>query len=57
MPSRLSSEDQQRVNEYLNAPQHRVERKPFRPLFLLFLTVGVVVLLGGLSRWLAALVV
>ena len=56
MPSRLSSEDQQRVNEYLNAPQHRVERKPFRPWFLLLMTVGVVVLLGGLSRWLAALV-
>jgi hypothetical protein len=57
MPSRLSSEDQQRVNEYLNAPQHRVERRPFRPWFLLVMTVGVVVLLGGLSRWLAALVV
>lgn len=57
MSSRLNAEDQQRVNEYLDAPQHRVERKPFRPLLLLMMTVAVVLLLGGLSRWLAALVV
>lgn len=57
MPSRLNSEDQQRVNDYLDAPQHRVERRPFRPLFLLLMTIAVVILLGGLSRWLAALVV
>ena len=57
MPSRLNAEDQQRVNDYLSAPQHRVQRRPFRPMLLLLMTVAVVVLLGGVSRWLAALVV
>lgn len=57
MPSRLSAEDQQRVNEYLSAPQHQVERKPFRPGLLLLLTLTVILVLGGLSRWLAALVI
>ncbi len=32
MPSRLNPEDQQRVDEYLRAPQHQVERQPFRPV-------------------------
>ncbi|MGL4315533.1 MAG: DUF3094 domain-containing protein [Pseudomonas sp.] len=56
MTSRLSPEDQQRVDQYLSAPQHQVERQPFRPWRLLLLTLGVVIVLGILSRLLARLV-
>ena len=56
MPSRLSPEDQQRVEQYLSAPQHQVQRKPFRPWRLLLLVVAVTIGLGLLSRQLAALV-
>lgn len=55
MPSRLNPEDQERVEQYLRAPQHQVERKPFRPLLLLVLVVAVVVGLGLLSRLLASI--
>ena len=53
MSSRLNPDDQQRVEQYLQAPQHRVERRPFRPWLLLALVVAVVVGLGLLSRLLA----
>lgn len=56
MPSRLNPEDQKRVDQYLSAPQHQVERQPFRPWFLLLLAVVVVIGLGLLSRLLARLV-
>ncbi|MBC9252225.1 DUF3094 domain-containing protein [Pseudomonas alcaligenes] len=56
MTSRLSPEDQQRVDQYLSAPQHQVERQPFRPWRLLLLTIGTVIALGILSRLLARLV-
>lgn len=56
MTSRLNPEDQRRVDEYLNAPQHRVERRPFRPWLLLLLVVAVTVGLGLLSRLLSGLV-
>ena len=56
MTSRLNPEDQRRVDQYLQAPQHQVERRPFRPWLLLFLVVGVTVLLGLLSRLLSMLV-
>lgn len=56
MPSRLSSEDQQRVEQYLSAPQHQVERQPFRPWRLLLIVVAVTIGLGLLSRLLAGLV-
>jgi hypothetical protein len=55
MSSRLNPEDQRRVEEYLQAPQHRVERRPFRPWLLLILVAGVVVGLGLLSRLLSYL--
>jgi hypothetical protein len=55
MPSRLNPDDQRRVEEYLQAPQHRVERRPFRPWLLLILMVVVVVGLGLLSRLLSYL--
>lgn len=56
MPSRLKPEDQQRVDEYLRAPQHQVERKPFRPWLLLLAVLIVVIGLGLLSRLLSRLV-
>lgn len=56
MPSRLNPEDQKRVDEYLNAPQHQVERRPFRPWLLLVLVLVVVLGLGVLSRLLSRLV-
>ena len=56
MTSRLNPEDQRRVDEYLQAPQHQVERKPFRPWLLLVLVLAVTIGLGLLSRLLSGLV-
>ena len=56
MTSRLNPEDQQRVEQYLSAPQHQVERQPFRPWRLLLLVIAVTIGLGLLSRLLAGLV-
>ncbi|MNR49072.1 hypothetical protein D3C85_1683990 [compost metagenome] len=56
MTSRLNPEDQRRVDQYLQAPQHQVERKPFRPWLLLVLVVAVTIGLGLISRLLSGLV-
>lgn len=56
MTSRLTPEDQQRVDHYLQAPQHQVERKPFRPWLLLVLVLAVTIGLGLVSRLLSQLV-
>lgn len=56
MTSRLSPEDQQKVDQYLSAPQHQVERQPFRVWRLLALVVVVTIGLGLLSRFLSRLV-
>ncbi len=56
MTSRLNPDDQRRVDEYLRAPQHQVERRPFRPLLLLVLVVVVTIVLGLVSRLLGGLV-
>lgn len=56
MPSRLNPEDQQRVSDYLSAPQHQVERQPFRPWRLLAVVLAIVIGLGLLSRLLSTLV-
>lgn len=56
MSSRLNPEDQQRVDDYLSAPQHQVKRQPFRPSLLLALVLSVVLGLGLLSRLLGRLV-
>ncbi len=56
MTSRLSPEDQQKVDQYLSAPQHQVERQPFRVWRLLLVVMVVVVGLGLLSRFLSRLV-
>ena len=56
MSSRLNPEDQQRVSAYLSAPQHQVERQPFRPWRLLVIVLVIVIGLGLLSRLLSTLV-
>lgn len=47
--SKLSQADLDRVNRYLNSPMHQVERKPFRPLYFVILTVGSVSFLSFLA--------
>lgn len=56
MTSRLSPEDQQKVDHYLSAPQHQVERQPFRVWRLLAVVLITVIGLGLLSRFLSRLV-
>ncbi|AQZ94646.1 DUF3094 family protein [Halopseudomonas phragmitis] len=56
MPSRLYPEDQKRVDEYLSAPHHQVERKPFNVWLLLAVILGAVVAMGLLARYLSTLV-
>ncbi|AEB56909.1 50s ribosomal protein l13 [Ectopseudomonas mendocina] len=56
MTSRLSPEDQQKVDQYLSAPQHQVERQPFRVWRLLAVVLVVVIGLGLLSRLLSRMV-
>lgn len=56
MSSRLSPDDQARVDLYLSAPEHRVERQPFRPWRLLLIILAIVIGLGILSRLLSRLV-
>ncbi len=52
---RLSEEDMQRVEKYLQSPVHSVERKPFRPWLMMLGLVGVIIALSLLSllisRW------
>lgn len=57
MPSRLNPDDQRRVNEYLSAPQHQVERRPFRPWRMMLVLLAVVFSLGLLSLLLGRLAI
>lgn len=56
MSSRLNPDDQKRVEQYLSAPQHQVERQPFKVWRLLLIIVMVTISLGVLSRLLSRLV-
>jgi len=56
MSSRLSPDDQKRVDQYLSAPQHQIERQPFKVWRLLLIILVVVIALGLLSRLLSRLV-
>ncbi len=47
--NQLSSEDQARVDHYLNQSTHQIDRKPFRPWLLLGAIVVVLTLLSLLS--------
>ena len=51
----LSGDDLKRVEEYLSSPIHQVERKPFRPIYFVFLTIGSVTVLLGLALWVTKL--
>lgn len=53
MTSRLKPDDLKRVEEYLQLPQHQVERRPFRPWLLLGVVLMTVIGLGFLSRLLS----
>ena len=48
-PKKLSAEDQAKVDRYLQRGHNDVERKPFRPLLLLAVIIGVLTLLSLLS--------
>lgn len=51
----LSEQDLERVERYLNSPNHQVERKPFRPWLLLGFLVLVLAFFSffsvGLAWW------
>ena len=49
----LYPEDQQKVDEFINRGVNSVERKPFKPLRLVFLLIAVVTLLSIFSQFLA----
>jgi len=52
---RLSESDQAKVDEFLQRGVNAVERKPFRPAFLIFLLIAVVtgfsLLSQGIAQW------
>ena len=50
---RLSPEDQARVDDFVSSGINAVERKPFRPIRLLFILIAVVSSLSVLSVLLA----
>ena len=54
-PQKLSASDQARVDAFLARGVNSVERKPFRPLFLIFLLMAVVagfsLLSQGIAQW------
>lgn len=47
--TKLSPEDQARVDEFVKSGYNDVERKPFRPLLLLFYLFLIVSSLGGIA--------
>lgn len=51
--TKLYPEDQAKVDEYLNRPNNRIERKPFRPLLLLGVIVAVMIIMSVFSYYLA----
>ena len=51
--NRLYPEDQARVDAFVKRGVNAVERKPFKPLRLLFILIGVVITLSVLSQLLA----
>ena len=51
--NRLYPEDQAKVDAFIRRGVNSVERKPFRPLRLLLILIGVVVSLSILSQLLA----
>jgi len=54
-PQKLSDSDQAKVNAFLSRGVNSVDRKPFRPLFLIFLLMagvaGFSLLSQGIAQW------
>lgn len=50
---KLYPEDQARVDEFLQKGVNSVERKPFKPLYLIIMLIVVVAGLSLFSQWLA----
>lgn len=50
---KLYPEDQARVDAFLERGVNSVERKPFRPILLMFMLIAVVSILSLFSLWLA----
>jgi hypothetical protein len=53
----LSPEDQRRVDEVTSTGIHSVERKPFRPIYLMLMLLVVTTLLSGIAILLQRLVI
>ncbi|UTF59372.1 DUF3094 family protein [Gilvimarinus sp. DA14] len=53
MPSKLTPEDQARVDRVLQQPGNRSERKPFKVWTLFACLLGLLTLMSGLSYWIA----
>lgn len=50
----LYPEDQEKVNKYLNSPQHSVEREAFKPLRLLLIIFVILIALTAVSYFVAS---
>jgi hypothetical protein len=50
---KLYPEDQARVDEYLRTGYNDVERKPFRPLYMMIMLNVVTIGLLALSKWIS----
>ncbi|MBB6521104.1 DUF3094 family protein [Pseudoteredinibacter isoporae] len=50
---KLSPEDQAKVDKFVSTGVNSVERKPFRPLYLLVMVIIVLTILSGVSYWIA----
>lgn len=50
---KLYPEDQARVDEYLRSGYNDVERKPFRPLYMMILLITVTISFSGIAVWVA----
>lgn len=50
---KLYPEDQARVDEYLRTGYNDVERKPFRPLYMMILLLTVTFSFSGIAVWVA----
>ena len=51
--NRLKPEDQKRVDEFVSRGINSVERKPFKPMRMMLLLIGVVLVLSIFSQLLA----
>ncbi|MAT93917.1 MAG: hypothetical protein CME59_15095 [Halioglobus sp.] len=51
--NRLNPEDQKKVDEFISSGINSVERKPFKPMRMILLLIGVVMVLSIFSQLLA----